>query len=44
LLESGHSTKADLRNPADFQQFMALAATVRNGRFPWLRVSGTEAG
>jgi hypothetical protein len=40
LLESGHSTKSDLRNPADSLRFTALAATVRNGRFPYARFSG----
>jgi hypothetical protein len=44
LLESGHSTKTDLRNPADFQRFTALAATVRNCRFPNSRVSAGRGG
>jgi hypothetical protein len=35
LLKSGNSTKGDLRNPADFQRFLATAATVRNCRFPY---------
>ena len=43
LLESGHSTKSDLRNPADFQRFTALAATVRNGRFSYARLSACGA-
>jgi len=44
LLESGHSTKTDLRIPADFQRFTAPNATARNCRFPFARLSEAAEG